>query len=123
MWEAGKRLFYTATGEYMREATITIFILFFHLILPGASDGGKDIAYADAFILPFYPSFTFENVTAQCYNKSQDRHQKACFFLLLFPYLSMASVFFVRLNKWRVFPDLLLYFCVLRSARIGYNTA
>lgn len=31
--------------------------------------------------------------------------------------------FFVRLNKWRVFPDLLLYFCVLRSARIGYNTA
>lgn len=107
----------------MREATITIFILFFHLILPGASDGGKDIAYADAFILPFYPSFTFENVTAQCYNKSQDRHQKACFFLLLFPYLSMASVFFVRLNKWRVFPDLLLYFCVLRSARIGYNTA
>lgn len=107
----------------MREATITIFILFFHLILPGASDGGKDVAYADAFILPFYPSFTFENVTAQCYNKSQDRHQKACFFLLLFPYLSMASVFFVRLNKWRVFPDLLLYFCVLRSARIGYNTA
>lgn len=56
MWEAGKRLFCTATGEYMREATITIFILLFHLILPGASDGGKDVAYADAFILPFYPS-------------------------------------------------------------------
>ena len=51
MWEAGKRLFCTATGEYMREATITIFILLFHLILPGASDGGKDVAYADAFIL------------------------------------------------------------------------
>lgn len=89
----------------------------------GASDGGKDVAYADAFILPFYPSFTFENVTAQCYNKSQDRHRKLCFFLLLFPYLSMASVFFCPVNQMARFPDLLLYFCVLRSARIGYNTA
>ena len=123
MWEVEKRLFVPATGEYMREATITIFILLFHLILPGASDGGKDVAYADAFILPFYPSFTFENVTAQCYNKSRGQTPESLLFLLLFPYLSMASVFFVRLNKWRVFRIYLLYFCVLRSARIGYNTA
>ena len=93
----------------MREATITIFILLFHLIHPEAS------TFCSRSFPSLYPSFTFENVTAQCYNTSQDRHQKACFFLLLFPYLSMASVFFCPVEQKARFSGSVTLF--LRAAQ------
>lgn len=121
MWEAGKRLICTATGEYMREATITIFILLFHLILPGVSTfcSRSFPSFSPPFTLLLHLKMSLRNAIINLRTDTR----KLAFFSFFSHICPWPLSFFVRLNKWRVFPDLLLYFCVLRSARIGYNTA